>query len=256
MPRSTLIKEEGYGPEVATHPQPFDGRIRYRSITTARRTRRASGSPPQGTTNPVVNIFVNGSLVFTAQWPGLIEEQRWDVARIYRTVAPTCRWSRSPRLRTTCPRAASPSSLCAMRIGLAGEPGTPHCDMTSDVCVQCTQTADCGVNEVCSGTSCVAPPCVMDSDCAATPGVPYCDLTRDACVQCTTTSECSGGDVCQNDVCVAPQCTSDADCSSNPADPYCDVTAGLCGVHPGHRVLQWFDLQWRSVRYANVRNGR
>jgi hypothetical protein len=125
---------------------------------------------------------------------------------------------------------------------------TPRCAPTTNTCVQCLASTDCGGDTpICTSGVCKA--CASDSDCggatpacevwgacgqctaangtACTGGDSVCDYPTGTCVACEFNSDCSGSlPTCNTTTHMCQPCASNADCVNNPAGDAC-VTSGM-----------------------------
>ena len=107
-------------------------------------------------------------------------------------------------------------------ISLCDEP-TPHC--IEDMCVECTITSHCGVDESCVDNECICnDPCeglecgsssnaCDDAECGECDDQ-YCDTDQNLCVECTDDNHCENDQICDDN-----QCLEDVFCSD---DNQCD----------------------------------
>lgn len=99
------------------------------------------------------------------------------------------------------------------------------CDLGTQRCVQCVDSAQCMGGAVCLGSRCVqAPTCTTSRTC---PGQ-VCSTRLGVCVDCETETDCSGGQVCRRNVCAPPPrtCMSSRECSD--LGQVCDTARRLC----------------------------
>jgi hypothetical protein len=99
------------------------------------------------------------------------------------------------------------------------------CDLGTQRCVQCVDSAQCMSGAVCLGSRCVqAPTCTTSRTC---PGQ-VCSTRLGVCVDCETDTDCSGGQVCRRNVCAPPPrtCMSSRECSD--LGQVCDTARRLC----------------------------
>jgi len=109
---------------------------------------------------------------------------------------------------------------------------TPYCipspvDPMDATCVQCRDTPDCAVGQLCVGNICVTP----NQCCPETPRLISPDATRPTlrvCSQCATDADCEEGSKCDlvNARCVdkIPDCNSDDKCGKDCVD--CKTVSG------------------------------
>jgi hypothetical protein len=97
--------------------------------------------------------------------------------------------------------------------------GSPMCEPTLKVCVQCLKTSDCSAGGHCLGNQCVTfTACNKSTDCKNADLV--CDPNRGLCFQCYRDEDCSGGQHCVSNACVAVlACQNTSDCGSKVCDP-------------------------------------
>ncbi len=144
--------------------------------------------------------------------------------------------------RPACNVARDPN-MCVECVSDLDCDGTNVCDVGTNICVPCLNTApgggiDSGCSPtapICGGTGVVAS-CVecevssaaIDAGCDAT--LPICNVAGVApdCVECTTDSHCDAGTVCGPANTCVPGCASDADCVPTPETPVCDTDARVC----------------------------
>lgn len=115
---------------------------------------------------------------------------------------------------------------CASDNDCKTKPLTPHCLVSSQLCVACTENAHCGADMTCDLASytCkpIGPACTTDADCTE-PTKRHCHDGK--CYGCWDDSHCPGG-ACHpiNKICV--QCVQDIQCFS--PTPKCNTTTNTC----------------------------
>ncbi len=106
--------------------------------------------------------------------------------------------------------------------------GQNRCSQDLGICVACEDSGDCGENQVCIDTECVAADSCEGSDQCADESKPICDSGH--CVECAEHSDCKGSERCENNRCRAA-CARDDECSD--VHTYCEQGACMPCWCPG-----------------------
>lgn len=158
-----------------------------------------------------------------------------EICNIYKLCAPGCRSD------TQCPidgeicNTANLTCVQGCRIN-TDCPTTelPFCS-SSNTCVACTNSSQCGAGKQCLGSTCVSDSyqCIGNSHCTNATK-PICDQDTHSCVRCNYDADCGNSSLeCNavNNTCVVkPQCRYDSDC--NILNETCNVTINKCVLRP------------------------
>ena len=101
---------------------------------------------------------------------------------------------------------------------------TTHCDLATNTCKECLVDQQCGPNAVCNPTTLSCQRCLTNDQC--TSPNPYCiedgELSR--CAQCINDSQCEGTSVCLPGENRCVDCITDDSCPNG----VCDTTSNTC----------------------------
>jgi len=144
---------------------------------------------------------------------------------------------------------------CLEKRHCAGRVGTPECDVTKSVCVECVGDAGCGgTTPICVGNKCIkcstdeeckkkdsgkgvcletgekAGMCVECKDNAGCSAIgKVCNLETNTCVECVNHSTCKGGTpLCVGNRCVSCNAGEAGGCKVKSAETPVCATSGMC----------------------------
>lgn len=101
----------------------------------------------------------------------------------------------------------------------------PICDPSSAECVECTGDSGCPEHSTCKGLACKPfTPCSNSKDCGTDQ---VCDPNSGSCVQCLGDNDCGKDQLCEGGACKAfTACASDKQCTQ--LGMLCDTKLGKC----------------------------
>lgn len=96
--------------------------------------------------------------------------------------------------------------------------GTPICNTSSGICVECLNNNQCGFRESCDTARGFVCRRTCTNNCR---GGQTCDPAAGFCYDCISNSDCGSDEFCNPAVRECVQCISNADCASTPGLPLC-----------------------------------